>query len=160
MEETIVSIPSAGLRLHGALGAPADKAANWVTQDFAGLLNKHGVEARDAKVTPRHLADLIALLGEDAVSGQGAKQALEVAFETGDDVGAIVERDGLTQVSDTGALGAIADEVLAENPDAVAQFRGGKEGVIGFLVGQVMKKSSGAANPKLAQELLRERLAD
>ena len=143
-----------------ALGAPADKAANWVTQDFAGLLNKHGVEARDAKVTPRHLADLIALLGEDAVSGQGAKQALEVAFETGDDVGAIVEREGLTQVSDTGALGAIADEVLAENPDAVAQFRGGKEGVIGFLVGQVMKKSRGAANPKLAQELLRERLAD
>ena len=71
----------------------------------------------------------------------------------------IVERKGLAQVSDTGELGAIVDEVLAENADVVEQFRGGKEGVLGFLVGQVMKGSGGSANPKLAQELLRERLS-
>jgi len=142
-----------------ALGAPADKAANWVTQDVAGLVNKRGGELRDAKITPRHLADLIGLIEAETISGQGAKQALEDVVETGDEVGAIVERRGLTQVSDIGALGAIADEVIAENADAAEQFRSGKVEVIGFLVGQVMKKSKGSANPKLAQELLRERLS-
>jgi aspartyl-tRNA(Asn)/glutamyl-tRNA(Gln) amidotransferase subunit B len=143
-----------------ALGAPPERAANWITQDLAALLNKHGVDARDAPVTARHLADLIGLLETDGVSGQGAKQALEEAFESGDPIGAIVQRRGLAQVSDAGALGLIVDEVVAAHPDVVAQFRGGKEGVIGFLVGQVMRSSGGSANPKLAQELLRERLAD
>ena len=142
-----------------ALGAPAEKAANWVTQDVAGLVNKRGGDVAGSKITARHLADLIGLLEADTISGQGAKQALEDVVETGDDVTAIVERRGLTQVSDTGALGAIADAVIAENPDAVEQFKSGKEGVIGFLVGQVMKQSKGSANPKLAQELLRERLS-
>jgi aspartyl-tRNA(Asn)/glutamyl-tRNA(Gln) amidotransferase subunit B len=141
-----------------ALGAPPDKAANWVTQDLAALQNKAG-ESVEAHVTPAHLADLIRLVGDDTVSGAGAKQALEEAFATGDPIADIVERMGLTQVSDTGALGAIADEVLAENPEVAEQFRGGKEAVIGFLVGQVMKRSGGTANPKLAQELLRERLS-
>jgi len=142
-----------------ALGAPADKAANWVTQDFAALVNKHGGDASGTRITPQHLADLIDLVEKDAVSGQGAKQALETAFENGDAIGSIVERGGLAQISDAGALGAIVDEVLAEQPDLVQQFRGGKESVIGFLVGQVMKRSGGSANPKLAQELLRERLS-
>jgi Asp-tRNA(Asn)/Glu-tRNA(Gln) amidotransferase B subunit len=70
-----------------------------------------------------------------------------------------VQRRSLAQVSDAGALGTVADEVIAEHPDVVAQFKAGKEGVVGFLVGQVMKRSGGAANPKLAQELLRERLS-
>ena len=142
-----------------ALGAPAQKAANWVTQDVAALLNKRTEDAPGIAVTPRQLADLIDLIDRDAISGQGAKQALEDAFETGDAIDAIVERRGLAQVSDAGALGAVADEVIAEHPDVVAQFKAGKEGVVGFLVGQVMKRSGGAANPKLAQELLRERLS-
>jgi Asp-tRNA(Asn)/Glu-tRNA(Gln) amidotransferase B subunit len=124
----------------------------------AGLANKAGVPLAEAPVTARHVADVVALLDADAVSGAGAKQALEEAFETGDPIEEIVDRRGLRQVSDTGALGAIVDEVLAEHPDEVATFRGGKESVIGFLVGQVMKRSGGSANPKLAQELLRERL--
>ena len=111
-----------------------------------------------SKVTPEHLVDLIALLADDTLSGAGAKQALEDAFETGDAIEGIVERRGLRQVSDTGALAAIADEVIAENAEAVDQFRGDKEAIIGFLVGQVMKKSGGSANPKLAQQVLRERL--
>jgi len=143
-----------------ALGAPAAKAANWVTQDVAALLNRRDADAPGIPVTARQLADLIALIDRDAISGQGAKQALEEAFETGDAIEVIVERRGLTQVSDVGALGAVADQVLAEHPDAVAQFKAGKEGVVGFLVGQVMKRSGGSANPKLAQELLRERLSD
>jgi aspartyl-tRNA(Asn)/glutamyl-tRNA(Gln) amidotransferase subunit B len=139
-----------------ALGAPATPAANWITQDLAGLQNKAGTAA--SKITPEHLVDLIDLLERDAISGAGAKRALEEAFETGDPIGAVVDRRGLAQVSDTGALGAIADEVIAENPDAVEQFRAGKDAIMGFLVGQVMKKSAGSANPKLAQQVLRERL--
>ena len=140
-----------------ALGAPAGAAANWITQDLAGLQNRANPGAA-SKVTPEHLVDLIGLLADDTLSGAGAKQALEEAFETGDAIEAIVERRGLRQVSDTAALAAIADEVIAENPAAVEQFRGGKEAIIGFLVGQVMKRSGGSANPKLAQQVLRERL--
>jgi aspartyl-tRNA(Asn)/glutamyl-tRNA(Gln) amidotransferase subunit B len=137
-----------------ALGAPAPIAANWITQDLAGLQNRGG----DGRITPEHLVDLIGMLTREAISGAGAKQALEDAFESGDPIATIVERRGLRQVSDAGALGAIADEVIAENPDAVAQFRGGKEAIVGFLVGQVMRRSGGSANPKLAQQVLRDRL--
>jgi aspartyl-tRNA(Asn)/glutamyl-tRNA(Gln) amidotransferase subunit B len=141
-----------------ALGADARLAANWITQDLAGLRNKAPAGTPNL-VGARHIADLVAQLAGDRISGQSAKQALEDAFETGDPISDIVERKGLSQISDTGALGTIADKVLADNADAVAQFRSGKEGVIGFLVGQVMKASGGSANPKLAQDLLRERLS-
>jgi aspartyl-tRNA(Asn)/glutamyl-tRNA(Gln) amidotransferase subunit B len=140
-----------------ALGATPAAAANWITQDLAGLVNKHGAEAA-ARVTPQHLADLLGLLADDTISGAGAKQALEEAVETGDAIDAIVERAGLRQVSDTGELGAIVDQVLAANEEAAQKFRDGNESVIGFLVGQVMRASGGSANPKLAQQLLRERL--
>ncbi len=140
-----------------ALGAEPATAANWITQDLAGLANKHGADAA-ARVTPQHLADLVGLLADDTISGAGAKQALEEAVETGDAIDAIVERAGLRQVSDTGELGAIVDQVLADNDDAAQKFRDGNESVIGFLVGQVMRASGGSANPKLAQQLLRERL--
>jgi aspartyl-tRNA(Asn)/glutamyl-tRNA(Gln) amidotransferase subunit B len=137
-----------------ALGGPAAPAANWITQDLAGLQNKGG----RGQVTPEHLVDLLELLADDTIGGAGAKQALEEAFDTGDPIRTIVDRRGLGQVSDTGALGAIADDVIGENPDAVAQFRAGKEAILSFLVGQIMKKSGGSANPKLAQQVLRDRL--
>jgi aspartyl-tRNA(Asn)/glutamyl-tRNA(Gln) amidotransferase subunit B len=140
-----------------ALGADPGAAANWITQDLAGLANKHGHEAA-ARVTAQHLVDHLALLADDTISGAGAKQALEDVVETGDDVASIVDRRGLRQVSDSGELGAIVDGVLADNDEAAQKFRDGNEGVLGFLVGQVMKASGGSANPKLAQELLRERL--
>jgi aspartyl-tRNA(Asn)/glutamyl-tRNA(Gln) amidotransferase subunit B len=140
-----------------ALGATPAAAANWITQDLAGLVNKHGAEAA-ARVTPQHLADLLGLLADDTISGAGAKQALEEAVETGDPIDSIIERAGLRQVSDSDELGAIVDEVLASNDDAAQKFRDGNESVVGFLVGQVMKASGGSANPKLAQQLLRERL--
>jgi aspartyl-tRNA(Asn)/glutamyl-tRNA(Gln) amidotransferase subunit B len=141
------------------LGARSRQAANWMTQDLAGLLNLHRVELTGARVTPKHVADLARLVGEGAISTAGAKAALEDAFVTGRPVEEIVDERGLRQVSDTSALGAIVEEVIAENPGPVEQFREGKETIIGFLVGQVMKRSGGAANPKLAQDLLRERLA-
>ena len=140
-----------------ALGAEAAAAANWITQDLAGLRNKAGAGA-PSRIQPEHLVDLIEMISKDELGGAGAKQALEDAFETGDAVAQIVERRGLRQISDAGALQAIADRVIADNPEVVAQFRAGKEATIGFLVGQVMKASNGTANPKLAQQVLRERL--
>jgi len=137
------------------LGAGAVPAANWITQDVAALRNAGG---DDGELTAQHVADVVQLIAAGAVSNAGAKQALEASFASGEPVEAAVDRLGLRQVSDTGALGALADEVLAENPDVVQKFRDGKEGVIGFLVGQLMQKAAGAANPKVAQELLRERL--
>ncbi|MGZ4132182.1 MAG: Asp-tRNA(Asn)/Glu-tRNA(Gln) amidotransferase subunit GatB, partial [Actinomycetota bacterium] len=137
-----------------ALGADPVGAANWVTQDVAALRNAGG----EGTLTPQHVADVVAAVTDGTLSNAGAKQALEEAFTTGDAIGEVVERMGLRQVSDAGELGTWADEVIAENPDVVEKFRAGKEGVISFLVGQLMKKAAGAANPKVAQELLRERL--
>jgi aspartyl-tRNA(Asn)/glutamyl-tRNA(Gln) amidotransferase subunit B len=140
------------------LGAEPRRAANWMTGDLAALLREHGLELRSSKVTPIHVAELTALVSDGTISTAGAKQALGAAFADGRDVRVIVEDEGLAQISDTSALGAIVDQVIAENPGPVEQFRAGKEGVIGFLVGQVMKASKGAANPREAQRLLRERL--
>jgi Asp-tRNA(Asn)/Glu-tRNA(Gln) amidotransferase B subunit len=104
------------------------------------------------------VADIVRLVADGTVSGAGAKVALEDAFASGAEIPELVDRLQLRQVSDAGALGALADEVIDEHPDVVEKFRGGKDGVIGFLVGQLMQKAGGAANPKVAQELLRERL--
>jgi aspartyl-tRNA(Asn)/glutamyl-tRNA(Gln) amidotransferase subunit B len=136
------------------LGAPPAAAANWITQDVAALRSAGG----DGAITARHVADVVRLVGDGTLSATGAKQALERAASTGDAIEAIVKREGLRQVSDAAELGRWADEVIAEEPEAVERFRSGKEGVIGYLVGRLMHKAGGAANPKLAQEILRERL--
>src|SRR6266498_2364341 len=142
-----------------ALGAPAAAVANWMTQDLSGLLNKARIELPQSKVTTQHIADLIRLVEEATISITAAKQVLEAAFETGDPVEEIVESRGLRQVTDTSALEAWVVEAIAENPGPVEQFRAGKDGAINFLVGQVMKKSRGAANVRTVQELLRAKLA-
>jgi aspartyl-tRNA(Asn)/glutamyl-tRNA(Gln) amidotransferase subunit B len=105
------------------------------------------------------VADLVRLVGDGTVSNTGAKQALEEAFETGDAIEEVVERRGLRQLTDASALRALVDEAIAENPGPVEQFRGGKEAILGFLVGQVMRKSGGSANPTVVSDLLRERLS-
>jgi aspartyl-tRNA(Asn)/glutamyl-tRNA(Gln) amidotransferase subunit B len=143
-----------------ALGADPRAAANWITQDLAGLANKARVELADSTVTPAHVADLVRLVADGTVSATGAKQVLEIAFETGEAAEAIVETRSLRQVTDSAALEAWVDEAIAENPGPVEQFKGGKVGIIGFFVGQVMKKSGNSANAKVVNELLRERLSD
>ncbi|MET0680309.1 MAG: Asp-tRNA(Asn)/Glu-tRNA(Gln) amidotransferase subunit GatB, partial [Burkholderiales bacterium] len=142
-----------------ALGADAASAANWITQDLAGLVNTARMELAAAKITPQHIADLVALVADGTISATAAKQALEEAFETGDAAEAIVERRGLRQVVDSAALEGWVDEAIAENPGPVEQFRGGKEGALNAVLGQVMKKSGGSANPKAVRELLLQRLS-
>ena len=122
-------------------------------------MNTARIELAAAKVMQQNIADLVALVADDTISATGAKQVLEEAFETGDAAEAIVERRGLRQVVDSSALEAWVDEAIAENPGPVEQFRGGKEGALNAVLGQVMKKSGGSANPKAVRELLLRRLS-
>jgi aspartyl-tRNA(Asn)/glutamyl-tRNA(Gln) amidotransferase subunit B len=141
------------------LGADSRAVANWMTGDLAALLHENHVSLSDAQVKPQHIADIVRLVTDGAISTAGAKQVLAEAFASGTAAEQIVEERGLAQISDESALTTVIEEVVAENPGPVEQFRGGKEGVIGFLVGQVMQKTKGAANPQEAQRLLRQRLS-
>ena len=142
-----------------AAGADPRLVANWMTGDLAGLLNEAGIELADAKVGPGHLTALARLLADGTISSAGAKAALAEAFATGEAIEAVVRARGLAQVSDEGALTAVVDEVIAENPGPVEQFRGGKEGALNALIGPVMKKTGGSANPQVVRDLLRARLS-
>jgi aspartyl-tRNA(Asn)/glutamyl-tRNA(Gln) amidotransferase subunit B len=141
-----------------SLGADPRAVANWMTGDLAGLLNEARVELGATRITPRHIAQLVKLVDEKVLSSAGAKAALLEAFETGGSIQDIVEVKGLRQVSDRASLESVVEQVLAENPGPADQFRKGKEGALNALVGKVMQKTRGSANPSLAGELLREHL--
>jgi aspartyl-tRNA(Asn)/glutamyl-tRNA(Gln) amidotransferase subunit B len=132
--------------------------ANWVVGDLMGLLKAAGKEIGDSPVSSSYLGELIALIGKGELTGKLAKEILPKMFETGDAPQTIMEREGLKQISDTGALEKMVDDVIASNTKQVEQYKGGKTTVIGFLVGQVMKASRGQANPNAVNELLRNKL--
>ena len=136
----------------------AKQAANWLLSELFGALNKLGVELQDSPVGPAAGGELLALVGDGTISGSIAKQVLEKMLETGDGAATIVEREGLKQESDSGAIEAAVDAVLAANADKVEQYRGGKEALFGFFVGQTMKAMQGKANPQVVNELLKEKL--
>ncbi len=139
-------------------GAGPVAAANWVTGELFGALNRLGRDINDAPVTPAQAAALLALLGDGTISNSIAKQVFEKMLETGDDAAVIVERDGLKQTSDTGAIDAAVAKVLADNADKVEQYRGGKEALFGFFVGQTMKAMQGKGNPGLVNQVLKAKL--
>ena len=132
--------------------------ANWLTGDLTGLLKSAGKELSESPVPPEHLGELVSLIGKGELSGKLAKEILPKMFETGDSPSAIADREGLKQISDTGATEKIVAEVLAANPKQVEQYKAGKTAVVGFLVGQVMKASRGQANPATVNELLKAKL--
>jgi aspartyl-tRNA(Asn)/glutamyl-tRNA(Gln) amidotransferase subunit B len=143
----------------GKSGAEIGKAAsNWVISDLFGALNRLGKDITESPVSPAQGAELLALVADGTLSGTLAKQVFEIMLETGEGAAAIVEARGLKQTSDTGAIEAVIAEVIAANADKVAEYRGGKEALFGFFVGQVMKAMQGKANPKVVNELLRETL--
>lgn len=137
----------------------AKQAANWLTSELFGALNKLGKGLEESPVTPQAGGELLALVADGTISGSIAKQVLEKMLETGDSAGAIVEREGLKQNSDTGAIEAAVAKVLADNGDKVEQYRAGKEALFGFFVGQTMKAMQGKANPQVVNELLRSKLS-
>jgi aspartyl-tRNA(Asn)/glutamyl-tRNA(Gln) amidotransferase subunit B len=132
--------------------------ANWVVGDLAGLLKAAGKEISESPVRAEQLGEMVALINKGELSGKLAKEILPKMFESGDSPSRIMEREGLKQISDAGALEKIVDEVIAGNPKQVDQYRGGKAAVLGFLVGQVMKASRGQANPAAATEALKKKL--
>lgn len=139
-------------------GAKPKEVADWMLSDLARLLNEAGVDIAECKVSPERLSELISLVEGGEITGPVAKQVLREMFETGRSAREIVEEKGLRQVSDEEALSKVVEEVISENQDAVRSFLGGKDRAIGFLVGQVMRKTKGQANPRVVNELLRKRL--
>jgi aspartyl-tRNA(Asn)/glutamyl-tRNA(Gln) amidotransferase subunit B len=123
-----------------------------------GALNRMDRDISDSPVAPEHAAELLGLVADGTISGTIAKQVFEKMLETGDAAGVIVERDGLKQTSDTGAIEAEIAKILAANADKVEQYKGGKEALFGFFVGQTMKAMQGKANPQVVNELLKKAL--
>ena len=163
-------LPMARLDRYVATGLSVDDARTLVNDDdLAARYDAAGggraianwlLSERDARtVPPPHLAALVRLVDDAVISGKIAKDVLAKMAATGDAPDAIVEREGLRQITDTGAIEALARQIVEANPKQAEQFRSGKEGILGFFVGQLMKASGGKANPQLASDLLRKILA-
>lgn len=133
-------------------------AANWVINELLGILNKNGKTLAESPIKAEQLGGLIALIADSTISGKIAKDVFALMYETGKDAAAIVEEKGLKQVTDTGAIEKVIDEVIAENPDNVAAYRSGKDKLFGFFVGQVMKKMQGKGNPEAVNKILKDKL--
>lgn len=142
-----------------AAGRDPKMAANWLTGDFFAGLNRTGHSIGDSPVTASHLGELLDLIKDNTLSGKLAKEVLEAMFETGKAPSVLVEERGLKQVTDTGAIEAMIDDVMAKNADKVAEYRSGKDKLFGFFVGQTMKAMQGKGNPALVNDLLKKKLA-
>ncbi len=141
-----------------ALGAAPKTVSNWLMGDIAKLVNDHELEAGDIPFTPAHLAALIALIEKGAISNSAAKKVLNEMFNNPEEPEKIVDRLGLSQVSDEGAIMQMIQDVMAQNAQSVADYKAGKDKAMGYLVGQVMRVSRGKANPQVINKLLKEAL--
>lgn len=130
--------------------------SNWLMGDFARLLNEKEIEIDESKVTEENLASLIMLIDKGTISSKIAKQIFEEMFETGEKAEDIVNKKGLVQISDEGAIKEICQKIVDANPQSIADYKAGKDRAIGFLVGQVMKETKGKANPQIVNKLLLE----
>ena len=136
------------------LGSEAKSASNWVTSNLLGYLNKQEVSLNDTKITPENLAMLIKMVEDKEISSQQAKGVFIESVETGKSPKDIAKEKGLKQITDSGEITKIVNEVLDENPDIITQYKNGKVAMLNYLVGQVMKKTAGKANPTLARDTM------
>jgi aspartyl-tRNA(Asn)/glutamyl-tRNA(Gln) amidotransferase subunit B len=134
-------------------------ASNWIMGDILRFINEEKRDITACPITPQALADMIRLIEEGTISGKIAKEVIEEMYKTGKPAKAIIEEKGLVQITDEGALVQVVTEVMAANPNQLAQYRGGKDKLFGFFVGQVMKATQGKANPQLINDLLKKMLA-
>ena len=141
-----------------AQGQDKKLTSNWMSVELFGALNKAGKSLIDSPISPAQLGELVGLISDGTISGRIAKDVFADMFETGKQASVIIEEKGLKQVSDTGAIEALIDQVLADNQDKVDEYRGGKDKLFGFFVGQTMKLSKGQANPAMVNELLKSKL--
>jgi aspartyl-tRNA(Asn)/glutamyl-tRNA(Gln) amidotransferase subunit B len=142
-----------------AKGRDAKLTCNWVMGDLFGALNKAGLDIAASPVSAKGLGELLDLMSDNTISGRIAKDVFAAMVETGKGAAAIVEEKGLRQVTDSGAIEAAVDAVLAKEPEKIAEYRSGKDKLFGFFVGQVMKATGGKANPAQVNELLKKKLA-
>ena len=133
-------------------------SANWIIVELSGALNKDGVNISQSPVSAEMMGEMIKRISDETISGKIAKQVFAAMWNGEGTADEIIEKQGLKQVTDTGAIDKIIDEIIAANPQQVEQFRSGKEKVFGFFVGQVMKQTQGKANPKQVNETLRKKL--
>jgi aspartyl-tRNA(Asn)/glutamyl-tRNA(Gln) amidotransferase subunit B len=132
--------------------------ANWMTGDLLAALNKAGLDITDSPVSYQRLAGLLMRIDDNTISGKIAKQVFELMWQSNATADEIIAKKGLKQITDTGAIEAIIDKIIADNPDQVEQYLGGKDKVFGFFVGQVMKEMQGKANPAEVNKMLKEKL--
>jgi aspartyl-tRNA(Asn)/glutamyl-tRNA(Gln) amidotransferase subunit B len=142
-----------------AKGRDAKLASNWLLTELLGALNRAEKELKDSPVNAEQLGALVGLISDSTISGRIAKDVFAEMFATGKDAAKIVDEKGLKQVTDTGAIEKVIDEVLKENEGQIAEYKAGKDKVFGFFVGQIMKKSGGKANPAMVNEILKAKLA-
>ncbi|MDH5606476.1 MAG: Asp-tRNA(Asn)/Glu-tRNA(Gln) amidotransferase subunit GatB, partial [Anaerolineae bacterium] len=137
-----------------AYGGDPKRLSNWLMNDVMAMLNESGLTAGELKLKPQYLAEIVKLVDANTVNTPTGKSLLAKVQDSGKSPGEIVEAEGLGQVSDSGAIRAIAAEVIAENPEQVASYKSGKDSLIGWFVGQVMRKSQGKADPNLTREVM------
>jgi aspartyl-tRNA(Asn)/glutamyl-tRNA(Gln) amidotransferase subunit B len=142
-----------------AKGRDAKVAANWVTGDLFAVLNREGRTIADSPVSAAALGKLLDLMADSTISGRIAKDVFEAMVESGEEPAAIIEAKGLRQVTDTGAIDTVVDDVLTANADKVAEYKAGREKLFGFFVGQVMKAMAGKGNPALVNDALKRKLS-
>jgi len=147
-------------RAVSAYGGDPKVVSNWIMNEILRMLNDLGIAANELILTPEHLAQVIKLVDNGTINNATGKAVLAKVQETGMAPGAIVAEEGLAQVSDDSALQAVIDRLLAANPAEVSSYRGGKEGLLSWFIGQVMRETRGKADPQLTRELLQEALKD
>ncbi len=138
--------------------AGAKLSANWIMGELSSQLNSEGLGIQNSKVSAKALAGLVNALEQDVISSKIAKEVFSIMWQTGESAEHIIESQGLKQVSDTSSIEPIIDEILANNPAQIEQYKHGNTKIIGFFVGQIMKATGGKANPKMINQLLREKL--
>lgn len=141
-----------------AAGGENKLAANWVMGELSAALNKDGTSLADSPVSAEMLGGMVGRIADNTISGKIAKQVFEAMWGGEGDADAVIEKRGLKQITDSGAIETMIDEVIAANPAQAEQFRAGKEQLLGFFVGQVMKASKGQANPGQVNQILRKKL--
>ena len=139
-------------------GCEAKLCANWISGELSAALNKAGLEIQDSPVGCQRLAGLLARINDNTISGKIAKQVFEAMWQISATADEIIAEKGLKQITDTGAIEAIIDKIIAANPGQVEQYRSGKDKVFAFFVGQVMKEMQGKANPAEVNKMLKEKL--
>jgi aspartyl-tRNA(Asn)/glutamyl-tRNA(Gln) amidotransferase subunit B len=137
----------------------AKLCANWLIGELSAQLNRDGLDMAQCPVSPQQMSGMLVRIADNTISNAGAKEVFRTLWSDGGDADAIIEARGLKQVSDSGAIEALVDEIIAANTDKVAEYRSGKDKLFGFFVGLAMKASKGKANPAQLNEVLLKKLA-